>query len=32
MNINERKHQSASMAITARPFCQFMNGLCSEDL
>jgi len=26
MNINERKHQ-----IAAWPFCQFMNGLCSED-
>jgi len=26
MNINERKHKSASLAIVARPFCQFMNS------
>jgi len=32
MNINERKHQSASLTIAAWPFCQFMNGHYSEDL
>ena len=31
MNINEREFESASLAIAARPFCQFLNGLCSED-
>jgi len=32
MNTSEYKHKSASLTTAVRPFCQFMNGLFSEDL